>query len=130
MTTHGKNASSKPANPAAIPLRCVLREWRAEIRRPLKDEYVDYVMRTGIDEYLKTLGNLGATLAVRDLDEERSEMVTLSWWTDRQAIVAFAGEDISRAHYYPEDNRFLLTHPETVQHYDCTLPAAAITART
>jgi len=104
--------------------QCVLREWRAEIRRPLKDEYVDYVTRTGIAEYLKTPGNLGAVLAVRDLDAERSEMVALSWWTDRGAIVAFAGEDIGRAHYYPEDDRFLLTRPETVQHYDCTLPIA------
>lgn len=25
----------------------VLREWRAEIRRPLKDEYVAYVRATG-----------------------------------------------------------------------------------
>lgn len=98
--------------------RCVLREWRAEIRRALKDEYVEYVMRTGIDEYLRTPGNLGATLAVRDLDADRSEMVALSWWTDRAAIVAFAGADISKAHYYPEDDRFLITRPDTVQHYD------------
>ena len=103
--------------------KCVMREWRAEIRRELKAEYVEYVMSTGILEYLRTPGNLGATLAVRDLDAERSEMVTLSWWTDREAIVGFAGADIGRAHYYPEDDRFLLTRPETVQHYEAILPA-------
>lgn len=102
--------------------RCVMREWRAEIRREHKAEYADYVMRTGIDEYLRTPGNLGATLAVRDLDTDRCEMVTLSWWTDRQAIVGFAGADIAKAHYYPEDDRFLVTRPETVQHYDAILP--------
>ena len=101
----------------------MLREWRAEIRRALKNEYVEYVTTTGIKEYLETPGNLGAVLAARDLDAERSEMVALSWWTSRDAIVAFAGEEISRAHYYPEDDRFLLTRPDTVQHHDCTLPA-------
>ena len=101
--------------------KCVMREWRAEIRRQFKAEYVDYVMRTGIDEYLKTPGNLGATLAVRDLDADRSEMVTLSWWTDRAAIAGFAGADIDEAHYYPEDDRFLVTRPEVVLHFDATL---------
>jgi hypothetical protein len=99
--------------------KCVMREWRAEIRRALKDEYVQYVTATGMVEYLATKGNLGAALSVRDLDAERSEMVTLSWWVDRESIKAFAGADIGKAHYYPEDDRFLLTRPDTVQHYDC-----------
>lgn len=107
---------------ASASLPCIMREWRAEIRRALKDEYVAYVMETGVAEYLKTPGNLGATLAVRDLDAERSEMVTLSWWRSREAIVAFAGSDIERAHYYPEDDSFLLTRPETVKHYLSTYP--------
>jgi hypothetical protein len=109
---------------AAHGQKCVLREWRAEIRRELKDKYVEYVMRTGIDEYLKTPGNLGAIVAVRDLDAERTEMVVLSWWINREAIVAFAGNDIGQAYYYPEDDRFLLTRPETVHHYEAALPAA------
>ena len=98
----------------------VLREWRAEIRRELKDDYVAYVTATGLDGYRKTAGNLGAMIATRDLDERRSEIVTLSWWTSYEAIEGFAGKDIARAHYYPEDDRSLLTRPETVQHYDCT----------
>jgi hypothetical protein len=98
----------------------VLREWRAEIRRALKREYVDYVASTGLPGYRGTPGNLGAVIAVRDLDDQRTEIVTLSWWKDRASIEAFAGEDIGRARYYPEDDRYLLTRPETVQHYECT----------
>ncbi len=79
----------------------VLREWRAEIRRALRDEYVRYVTATGLAEYAATPGNLGSGIAVRDLDAERSEVVTLSWWTDRDAIVAFAGPDIGKARYFP-----------------------------
>jgi hypothetical protein len=98
----------------------VLREWRAQIRRSLRDDYVNYVAATGLVGYRASPGNLGAVVAVRDLDDERSEVVTLSWWKDRKSIVAFAGEDIGRARYYPEDDRYLLMRPDTVQHYDCS----------
>jgi hypothetical protein len=100
----------------------ILREWRAEIRRALKEEYVAYVNTTGIAGYRRAAGNLGAVVAVRDIDEERAEIMTLSWWKDEASVKGFAGEDISRARYYPEDDRFLLTRPETVQHYDSTAP--------
>ncbi|MEP6885724.1 MAG: hypothetical protein ABJC66_13335 [Gammaproteobacteria bacterium] len=100
----------------------VLREWRAEIRRELKEEYVRYVLETGIAGYRAASGNLGAAVATRGLDSVRSEIVKLSWWTDESSIKAFAGEDISRARYYPADDRFLLTHPGFVYHYDSTAP--------
>ena len=100
----------------------IMREWRAEIRRALKDEYVAYVNATGIVGYRQTPGNLGAIVATRDIDAERTEIVTLSWWKDEASIRAFAGNDIGRARYYPEDDRYLLTRPETVQHYDSTAP--------
>jgi heme-degrading monooxygenase HmoA len=103
----------------------VLREWRAEIRRELRDEYVQYVKATGLASYLSTPGNLGASVAVRDLDATRAEIVTLSWWSDTEAIRAFAGEDIARARYYPQDDRFLLTRPQHVQHYEATLPGGS-----
>jgi hypothetical protein len=45
----------------------ILREWRAEIRRPKKAEYVEYVRTTGIAGYRDTPGNRGAVVAVRDL---------------------------------------------------------------
>ena len=100
----------------------IMREWRAEVRRALKDEYVAYVKATGIAGYRQAPGNLGALVATRDIDAERTEIVTLSWWKDEASIKAFAGSDISRARYYPEDDRFLLTRPDTAQHYDSTAP--------
>lgn len=32
--------------------------------------------------------------------------------------MAFAGTDIEKAHYYPEDDRFLLEKEDTVQHFE------------
>ena len=95
----------------------ILREWRAEIRRATSTAYVEYVRATGIAEYRRTPGNLGAVVAVRDIDETRSEIVTLSWWTSLDAIRAFAGEPPDRARYFPEDPRYLLTRPDYARHY-------------
>jgi hypothetical protein len=100
----------------------VLREWRAEIRRALKDEYVEYIETTVLPAYRGTTGNLAASVAVRNLDSERAEIVTLSWWVDKNSIMAFAGTDIGRARYYPEDDKYLLTRPDTVQHFDSSEP--------
>ena len=98
----------------------IMREWRAEIRRELRDEYVEYVRRTGLAEYRRTAGNLGAGIAVRDLDERRSEIVTISYWRSLEAIGAFAGTPIDEARYFPEDDRYLLTRPAKVLHYEVT----------
>ncbi len=104
----------------------ILRVWRAEIRRALKAEYVEYVTSTGLAAYRSTPGNLGASIAVRDIDPERSEIVTLSWWSGTEALRAFAGSDFQRARYFPDDDRYLLSRPEQVLHYDASLwtPAA------
>ena len=96
----------------------ILREWRAEIRREHRDAYVAYVRETGLAGYATTPGNLGAAIAVRDLDDERSEIVTLSYWSSPDAIRAFAGDPIDQARYFPMDDRYLLTRPEKVTHYD------------
>jgi heme-degrading monooxygenase HmoA len=96
----------------------ILREWRAEIRRAQRDEYVEYIRTTGLADYRNTAGNLGALIAVNDIDQERTEVVTLSLWSSWDAIRAFAGEPPDRARYYPHDERYLLTRPDKVKHYE------------
>jgi heme-degrading monooxygenase HmoA len=95
----------------------ILREWRAEIHRATSAAYVEYVRATGIAEYRRTPGNLAAVVAVRDIDETRSEVVTLSWWTSLDAIRQFAGEPPERARYFPDDDQYLITRPDHVRHY-------------
>lgn len=73
---------------------------------------------TGLAAYASTTGNLGAAIAVRDLDAERSEIVTFSYWLSMDAIAAFAGRPLERARCFPQDDKYLLTRPEKVVHYD------------
>ena len=42
----------------------------------------------------------------------------ISFWESLEAIGAFAGADIDRAVYYPEDRTFLLELEPTVAHYE------------
>ncbi len=98
----------------------IMREWRAEIHRDLGEEYLDYVRSTGRAGYRATPGNLGAVIATTDIDEDRSEIVTLSYWASLDAIRAFAGEPVGKARYFPEDDKYLLTRPEKVTHYHAT----------
>lgn len=95
----------------------ILRRWAAEIRLADRDRYIDYVRRTGFDEYSQTWGNLGAMMLTRQIDAERAEIVTLSLWESETSIAAFAGDPIDKAHYYPEDDEFLLTRPDKVEHF-------------
>jgi heme-degrading monooxygenase HmoA len=96
----------------------IARMWRGWVRTPDRDVYVDYVERTGMAEYRRTPGNRGAHLLTRDLDDGRTEIVTLSFWDSREVIAGFAGEDIARAVFYPEDDRYLVDRETTVTHFE------------
>ena len=96
----------------------ILREWRAEIRRTNSEDYVSYIRSTGLADYRKTPGNLGALIAVREIDMERVEVITMSLWESWEAIREFAGDPPDRARYYPKDDEYLLTRPEKVKHYE------------
>lgn len=96
----------------------VLRSWTGWIRPADREAYRQYLETTGLREYRETPGNLGAFLLYRDLDDGRTEVRTLSVWRSRQDIVAFAGERIETAVFYPEDDRFLVGRQTTVEHFD------------
>jgi heme-degrading monooxygenase HmoA len=92
--------------------------WRGWVSTDRADEYVDYISRTGLVEYRRTPGNLGAEMWTRDLGDGRSEVTTLSWWESLDDIRGFAGDDIERAVFYPEDDEFLLDREITVSHHE------------
>jgi len=96
----------------------IARMWRGWVRTEDSDVYVDYVERTGMSEYRRTPGNRGAHMLTRDLDDGRTEIVTLSFWDSREVVAGFAGDDISRAVFYPEDDRYLVDRETTVTHFE------------
>jgi len=90
--------------------------WRGWTRREDAEAYSAYIEETGMDEYRRTPGNRGAWMLRRD-EGDRTAFVTLSFWDSLEAIRGFAGDDIERAVYYPEDDRYLVEHEDTVTHW-------------
>lgn len=99
--------------------------WRGWTATTDADEYVDYVLATGIGAYRSTPGNRGAWILRCD-DRDRTEFVTLSFWESRDAVRAFAGDDIEQAVFYPQDDRFLIERELRVHHYELIEPAKAL----
>ena len=98
----------------------IARVWRGWVATGKVADYAAYIERTGLSAYRETPGNLGAQMWSRDLGDGRSEVTTLSWWDSLESIRGFAGDDISRAVFYPEDDAFLLDRETTVTHHDVT----------
>lgn len=94
----------------------IARVWRGATASDDADEYVEYLKRTGLKDYRTTPGNRGAYVLWRQVGD-RAEFVALSLWDSTEAIVRFAGEDIDRAVFYADDDRYLVDRDLTVAHY-------------
>jgi heme-degrading monooxygenase HmoA len=95
----------------------IARWWRGAVRRSDADRYIAYVVETGVADYTATAGNL-AVLVLRRDDGDRTEIGTLTLWDSLDAIRAFAGDDVERARFYPQDDEFLVERGERATHYD------------
>ncbi len=91
--------------------------WAGATRAADAAAYLDYLHATGFPEYRATPGNRGV-LALRRVTGDRAEFLLLTLWDSEDAIRRFAGDDIGRAVFYPEDERFLVARDEHVHHYE------------
>jgi heme-degrading monooxygenase HmoA len=91
--------------------------WHGRTRANDADEYLDYLYKSGIPDYRQTPGNRGAWV-FRRVEDDVAHFITLTFWESREAIKAFAGDDISVARYYPEDKKYLLEFEPSVIHYE------------
>jgi heme-degrading monooxygenase HmoA len=93
------------------------RLWRGATSADDADAYLAYLRRTGLREYAATPGHRG-TLTLRSVHGERAEFLLISLWESMDAIRAFAGEDVERAVFYPDDERFLIDRDDQVAHFE------------
>lgn len=97
----------------------IARIWRGVVHTDDAEAYADYIRETGFGEYGRTTGNRGAHMLRRD-EDGRTEFITLSFWDSRDAIRAFAGDDIEKAVLYPGDEQYLIESDPLVKHYEVT----------
>lgn len=95
----------------------IARIWRGRTPADKADEYMKYLEATGLKEYRATEGNQGVWV-LRRIQDGEAEFVLITLWESYDAIARFAGEDIAKAVYYPEDKAFLLELEPNVAHYE------------
>jgi heme-degrading monooxygenase HmoA len=95
----------------------IARTWHGMVPSARADEYQAYLERTGLPDYRATPGNRGVWV-LRRAEGERTHFLLLSLWESMDSIRAFAGDEVERARYYPEDEGFLLELEPHVTHYD------------
>jgi heme-degrading monooxygenase HmoA len=94
----------------------IARLWHGRVRPEQADAYGEFLEARAIPDYRSVAGNRGVRILRRDA-EYAAHFVTLSFWESEEAIRAFAGDDLLKAKYYPEDAGFLLEFEPQVVHY-------------
>lgn len=92
------------------------RIWSGRTPESKADSYLSYLKKTGVKDYRSTKGNRGVYVFRRTVDGN-AEFTLISLWDSMEAIRRFAGPDVDKAVYYPEDKDFLLELEPTVSHY-------------
>src|SRR5215813_2533986 len=95
----------------------IARIWHGVTEASKSEEYLDYLNRTGVPDYQATEGNQGVYV-LRRIEGDKAHFLLISLWESYDAIQKFAGSEIEKARYYPEDEFFLLELEPTVTHYE------------
>jgi heme-degrading monooxygenase HmoA len=103
----------------------IARTWRGATKAKDGEAYLEYLQRTGFAEYRKTPGNRGV-LGLRRIVNDRAEFLLVSLWESEEAVRKFAGDDIEKAVFYPEDERFLVERDDRVSHYEVVYETAPV----
>jgi len=101
----------------------IARVWTGTTPGAKSERYLDYLEKTGVKECRETPGNRGVYV-LRRVGEGRAEFLFISLWESVEAIRAFAGGDIDKAVYFPEDREFLLEMDPHVRHYEVAVAPA------
>ena len=95
----------------------IARTWHGAVPEAQADEYFAYLQRTGVPDLQATPGNRGVFVMQR-VDAGYAHFLLISLWESLDAIRAFAGDDVERARYYPEDAAFLVELEPRLTHYE------------
>lgn len=87
----------------------IARVWRGATRAADAGAYAAYVERCLEGE---------RALVLQRIDGERAEIETIIFFDSLDDVRAFAGEEVERARFYPDDDRYLTERELGVRHFD------------
>lgn len=95
----------------------IARTWRGTVAAGRGSAYLEVVGRTGLRDSRDTPGNLGFYVLQRRAGDH-DEIFTMSLWESEDSVKAFAGDDISRAVFYDEDDGWLTSRELHADHWE------------
>ena len=95
----------------------IVRIWHGRVPTSKATLYRAFLNERAIPDYRSVEGNVSVYILER-ADSEETHFITMTFWRDEASIRAFAGNDLTRAKYYPEDKDFLLEFEPNVVHYE------------
>ncbi len=95
----------------------IARTWHGTTPASQAEAYLDYLNQIAVPDLRATSGNRGVYI-LRRADASVAHFLLISLWDSMDAIQRFAGADVDRAKYYPEDHKFLLELEPIVTHYE------------
>jgi len=102
----------------------ICRIWHGKTLRGNADAYAAFLQARAVPDYRSVAGNLDVAIVRRD-EGATTHFLTITHWESEESIRAFAGDDLLKAKYYPEDGDFLLEFEPEVQHFVVLARASA-----
>ncbi|HUS00027.1 MAG TPA: hypothetical protein VMZ26_18335 [Pyrinomonadaceae bacterium] len=93
----------------------ITRIWHGRTKAEHADEYLQFLIDTGVTDYKSVAGNLSVEVW-RRVDGAVCHFWTVTKWDSYESIREFAGANFEKAKYYPQDSEYLLEFEPTVQH--------------
>lgn len=94
----------------------IVRKWHGCVPLKHAQDFAEHLQKTGVEHSTGTPGNQGAFVR-RQTQGEWEHFFLATYWSNLEAIKAFAGEDYQVAVTYPDDEQFeLVSDPYVFQH--------------
>ena len=103
----------------------ICRIWHGCTPRGKADAYAHFLASRAVPDYRSVRGNLSVSVLRRD-DAGVTHFLTVTNWESEDVIREFAGSDVLKAKYYPEDSEYLLEFEPHVQHFVVTAGSGAV----
>jgi len=91
--------------------------WHGRVPTAKTAAYREFTKMRAIPDYRSVPGNISVHILER-ADGDVTHFITPTFWDSLDAIHGFAGDDVEKAKYYPEDAGFQLEYEPRVTHYE------------
>jgi heme-degrading monooxygenase HmoA len=95
----------------------IARMWHGVTLAEHNEAFLEYMKNTGIKTCIDADGNRGVYVLRRPGDV-KVDFIFISFWESYESIRNFAGQDIEKPLYFPDDEKYLIEPEQEVKHYE------------